>query len=406
MSDFSLGIPNHQNWPEKSLADISKLLRRGTAPSYVAASSVQVIGQRCVQESGFQADKARPHDPKRIRGSLVAEEGDVLVNSTGSGTIGRSCVFRADGPFVVDSHITVIRPREGIDPEWIDLVLRSPWGQRRLESHCFAGSTNQIELSRRQLALTTIPVPPWGVQSRIVTLLGSLSAAERGIETSIAKLRVMRSAVIDSLLDSFDWSNLLPDALEGSIRNGISPVESASWTGVQMLGLGCLTPEGFRPDQLKHAPPSISPKHSAALVDGDLLMSRANTRELVGLVGVYRDVGTPCIYPDLMMRLRPSKKSSAPFLAATLMANRARREIRSMAQGTSESMVKISAGAAKRIRIPLPVLEEQERVLAASRIATERIESEIAEMVKLRELKQGLVDDLLSGRVTVAAAGG
>lgn len=196
MSDSSLGIPNLQNWPEMALADICKVLRRGTAPSYVSASSVRAIGQRCVQDSGFHADKARPHDSKLLEGSLIAEAGDVLVNSTGSGTIGRSCVFRADGHFIVDSHITIARPREGIDPEWINLMIRSPWGQRRLESHCFAGSTNQIELSRHQLALTKIPVPSWGVQRRIIALLDSLSDAERGIAASIAKLRSVRQGII------------------------------------------------------------------------------------------------------------------------------------------------------------------------------------------------------------------
>ncbi|MFI1382932.1 restriction endonuclease subunit S [Embleya sp. NPDC020886] len=342
-------------------------------------------------------DSAEREKFRLVRGDLLVTEG---------GEVGRTAMWEEErGECYFQKSLHRLRSRGEIDPRFMLHYMH--YAARRRMFTDSVGQTSIAHLPQDKFAKHLIMHPvDLAVQRRIVAAIDSVAEVARGIEASIAKLRVTRSAVIDSLLGSFDWSNRLSDVLEGPIRNGFSPVESASWTGVQMLGLGCLTPEGFRADQLKYAPPSISPRHSAVLVDGDLLMSRANTRELVGLVGVYRGVGTPCIYPDLMMRLRPSRKSSAPFLAATLMATRARREIRSMAQGTSESMVKISAGAVKRIRIPLPGLEEQERILTASRIATERIESEITEMAKLRALKQGLVDDLLSGRVAVAAAGG
>ncbi|MFE3082221.1 restriction endonuclease subunit S [Streptomyces albidoflavus] len=341
------------------------------------------------------------------RATYGLKSGDILLNEGQENLmmVGRSALYDGEpGAYCFQNTLIRFRPGPAVLPAFAQAVF--VWWRANAVFAGIAEKTSISHLGGSRFGNLRFPLFPIAAQQRIVDVLGSLAELERGIEASIAKLRVMRSAVIDNLLGSLDWSNLLPEALEGPIRNGFSPVESASWTGVQMLGLGCLTPEGFRPDQLKYAPPSISPSHSAVLVDGDLLMSRANTRELVGLVGVYKDVGTPCIYPDLMMRMHPSRKSSASFLAATLMATRARREIQSMAQGTSESMVKISAGAVKGIRIPLPSLEEQGKILSALRIVTERIESEIAEMAKLRALKQGLVDDLLSGKVAVAVAGG
>ncbi|MEW1599909.1 restriction endonuclease subunit S [Streptomyces sp. NPDC093808] len=154
-------------------------------------------------------------------------------------------------------------------------------------------------------------------------------------------------------------------------RNGFSPVESAHWTGVQLLGLGCLTPDGFSPRQLKNAPLSVNVNHPAILRDGDLLMSRANTRELVGLVGRYRNVGSPCIYPDLMMRLRTAENCLPEFLELLLRSPWVRQQIMRRAQGTSESMVKISADAVQSIIVPDVCLEEQYRIIHALKTVTD-----------------------------------
>lgn len=121
-----------------------------------------------------------------------------------------------------------------------------------------------------------------------------------------------------------------------------------------MLGLGCLTPSGFRPLQLKNAPLSDLRTERAILNDGDLLISRANTRELVGLSGRFRAFGTPCIYPDLMMRLKPNGRITPEYLEITLRAPETRRQIQAAASGTSGSMVKISSSVVCNLLVAVP----------------------------------------------------
>ncbi|MFD9907633.1 restriction endonuclease subunit S [Streptomyces sp. NPDC059063] len=328
--------------------------------------------------------------------------GDLLV--TEGGEVGRTVIWQEElEECYFQKSLHRLRSRGQIEPRFMLHYMNyaARW-QMFTDS---VGQTSIAHLPQDKFAEHLVAYPAdLAEQRRIIDAIDSLEEVEHGIEASIAKVSSMASGVVDGLLGGMKWSVLLPDALAEPIRNGYSPVESADWTGVQMLGLGSLTPKGFDPVQLKNAPPSVTSEHSAVLTDGDLLMSRANTRELVGLVGVYRDVGTPCIYPDLMMRMRPSSRCTASFLAAVLSSNRARRRIRSMAQGTSESMVKISAGAVREIRIPLPSIAEQERVLAAIREVAAQAEAEVKELAKLRKLKQGLVDDLLSGRVTTQTA--
>ncbi|MFJ9508959.1 hypothetical protein ACIRPZ_34860 [Streptomyces anulatus] len=179
-------------------------------------------------------------------------------------------------------------------------------------------------------------------------------------------------------------------------RNGYSPVESADWTGVQMLGLGCLTPDGFEPRQLKNAPGYVSEDHSSILIDGDILMSRANTRDLVGLVGRYRDVGTPCIYPDLMMRLRVKANCLPEFLELILRSSSVRQNIQSLAQGTSESMVKISAGAVSALPVPDFPLVEQRRIVEILDSISESEKVSEHSIAKLRIARRSLVEEQLA----------
>ncbi|MEV8391258.1 MULTISPECIES: restriction endonuclease subunit S [unclassified Streptomyces] len=198
------------------------------------------------------------------------------------------------------------------------------------------------------------------------------------------------------------WEEVqLGSLLAGPIRNGFSPLESQEWTGVQMLGLGCLTAEGFQPRQLKNAPSSVSVSHSAVLRDGDLLVSRANTRDLVGLAGIYRDTGTPCIYPDLMMRLHLSDDCVPEYIEAVLRSPAVRRRIMAGAQGTSESMVKISAGAIRSLPIPLPPLPEQQRIITKLDAVSAVGDSHQESISKIRSIRQGI---MLNAMASVAEA--
>jgi len=157
-------------WPLATLAETCELVSRGTAPTYDDDGNILVIGQRCIQPTGFHPSFLKRH--RTAGGREVAPvPGDVLLNSTGFGTIGRSCLFNEHGLFIVDSHVTVIRPGHNLDGRWLDLLLRSFWGQRRLESHCFVGSTGQIELSRSELLRVRIPLPPIGEQRRVAEIL-------------------------------------------------------------------------------------------------------------------------------------------------------------------------------------------------------------------------------------------
>ncbi|WP_200422522.1 restriction endonuclease subunit S [Streptomyces sp. Y2F8-2] len=157
--------------------------------------------------------------------------------------------------------------------------------------------------------------------------------------------------------------------------------------------------------QLKNVPDSEHARRFL-LADGDLLISRANTRDLVGMVGRYASDGVPCIYPDLMMRLFPDeRRCSGAYLEIVLRSSTVRSEIHAGARGTSDSMVKISASFVEDIEIPLPTLEEQHRIVAAHAAFERRIGVLERALAKLRVVEGTSVASALgtSRRVPLGA---
>lgn len=399
-----MSIPNRAKWNKRTVGSLAYIVSRGTAPSYVDSSEFRVIGQRCITANGFDPSWSRPHDPTKMSSMLVPRSGDVLINSTGTGTIGRSSVFPGGDGFAVDGHITLVRVHQDqVDPGWFNAVLQSSWGQSHLENQCYSGSTNQVELSRARLVGTEIPVPSLGEQRRIAEMLEEMDAAIEETTDVASKYASLKQGVVDTLFsERWAWrKGALKEFLVGAPKNGFSPSEVDDWTGVRVLGLGCLTTDGFSPRQLKNVPYGCSSVSSAVLSDGDLLLSRANTRDLVGLAGRYRSVGGVCLYPDLMMRLLPNGQVLSDFMEYSLRHSYMRRQIMASAVGTSESMVKISSEIVRNMDFYVPSLEEQRRIVSIIEAHDERIAAERARLEKLRKLKAGLMDDLLTGRVRV-----
>jgi type I restriction enzyme S subunit len=188
--------------------------------------------------------------------------------------------------------------------------------------------------------------------------------------------------------------------LIASPKNGYSPKEVENWQDVYVLGLGCLTRNGFSPIQLKNAPRN-SLFSGAKLEDGDFLISRSNTQELVGLCGIYRDIGHNVIYPDLMIKLKFNRNLVSEFLEKYLLSKAARQRISAIAVGTSGSMVKINATTLKALKVIYPKPDEQLKIVAK----LEPIENQISclkiQFDKLKKQKSGLMHDLLTGTVGV-----
>lgn len=125
---------------------------------------------------------------------VIIETGDVLLNGTGVGTIGRAAPYLHQSRALPDNHVTVLRT-DNIDPVYLSVFLNSPLGQWQIERH-IKGSSGQIELYPTDIAQIMIWDAPDTVQQSVRAAILSafdeerrandlLEAAKRAVEIAI-----------------------------------------------------------------------------------------------------------------------------------------------------------------------------------------------------------------------------
>lgn len=202
-----------------SLEEICLFLSRGKSPKYSDTDKTYpVFAQKCnLKEGGISLEQARFLDPSTIckwSEEYRLKTGDVLVNSTGTGTVGRTRLFHEgylkDYPFVVpDSHVSVIRTTNKVKSEFVFAYISSQLIQQYLEDN-LAGSTNQKELYIGVLSNLSFPLPPRAEQHRIVAEIERLFSLIDIIETGKDGLRTAIKQTKSKILDLAVHGKLVP----------------------------------------------------------------------------------------------------------------------------------------------------------------------------------------------------
>ena len=185
-----------ESWCWCRLSELCVFLSRGKSPKYSEERIYPVFAQKCnLKDGGISLNQARFLDPNTIDkwdSIYKLRNGDVLVNSTGTGTVGRTRLFNesclGEYPFVVpDSHVSVIRTTQHIKSTYVLLLLTSNWGQQYIEDN-LAGSTNQKELYIGVLEDMLIPLPPKEEQRRITDEVKKWSDFVNNIDNAKSEL--------------------------------------------------------------------------------------------------------------------------------------------------------------------------------------------------------------------------
>ena len=170
-----------ESWAWVRLKDITiKEIKRGKSPTYANSGNVLVFAQKCNTKAGNIDLSLTKHLDLKVFTKYPDEEymrdNDIVINSTGNGTLGRIGVFRDsdridDCIIVPDSHVTTVRVNAALISDYIYYALT--YYQPYLEKNC-SGSTNQTELKPAVIANLFIPVPPYAEQRRIVQKLSDV----------------------------------------------------------------------------------------------------------------------------------------------------------------------------------------------------------------------------------------
>ena len=189
------GVP--EGWKRTTVGQSSSLVSRGVTPAYADDSNELVLGQRCVRNNLVDLSFARHHKPKKPNEKRL-KKWDVLINSTGTGSLGRTAQFWLDNNnVVVDSHITIIRAQQREVAAYLGQWAFS--NEAMLEA-LHTGSTGQTELPRDRVANCHILIPDNDLLDLFYTLIEPMTMRIVAAQQQIVAAREARDRLLPKLM--------------------------------------------------------------------------------------------------------------------------------------------------------------------------------------------------------------
>jgi type I restriction enzyme S subunit len=186
-------------WEVKSLTKVASYINRGITPNYVEKDGITVINQKCIRDNSVDFSYSRKHDDtfKKIAPERYLQHFDIVVNSTGEGTLGRVGIIKEKpSQIIVDTHITIVRSSETMLPLclWFNVSSRTGEIEKLAE-----GSTGQTELGRDKLGELKILVPPKNIQTKFEIIARPIISHSSKIEQEVPLLISFKDLLLSKL---------------------------------------------------------------------------------------------------------------------------------------------------------------------------------------------------------------
>lgn len=407
-------------WTTKKLGDVCELINRGIAPKYIDEGGIQVLNQKCIRDHSVNYELARRNNPelKSVPEERLIRVGDVLVNSTGTGTLGRVAQVREmpNEPTTVDTHVTIVRPKEG--KFYLDFFGYALIEIEEEIKNSGAGASGQTELARDVLKNEfTISFPEsLEEQQRIVAILDNAFA---GIATAIANaeknLQNARELFESTLQSVFsgkgsEWSKLtLADLLEknwivshldGNHGGDYPRKDEFTTSGIPYISANCVKNERVDLSLAKY----LTPERAGMLrkgisKDGDVLFAHNAT---VGPVAILRTTEAKVILSTSLTYYRCNPEYILPeYLAHYMRSAEFKSQYMAVMRQSTRNQVPITKQ--REFYHIIPPISEQKRIIKIMDGLFEYVgqleEVYSQKLNELAELKQSILQKAFAGEL-------
>jgi len=174
--------------------------RRGKIPKEESTEGIPILKVRNVTGDGISMETEFAPDTEEVRGycaNAIVKKGDLLVTSTGEGTIGRVDAYLFEESAIADGHITICRLQSDINRKYVQEFLKSEFGQIQMLRQVI-GSTGQTELLRDNVAGLRVPIPDQQMQAHIVGEMEQARARSKELVNGAKYLRERSAAILAS----------------------------------------------------------------------------------------------------------------------------------------------------------------------------------------------------------------
>ncbi|WP_437336599.1 restriction endonuclease subunit S [Sorangium sp. So ce394] len=299
--------------------------------------------------------------------------GDLLISRANTrDLVGAPVLVEGDHPHLLlsDKILRLIVDDARVDRRYLARALRSAAARKHFESRAGGTSGSMTNVTQDDIRSAPLPLPPLVEQRRIADLLDKVDAIRRKRKEAIALTEeLLHSAFLEMFGDPVTNPKGWPVKPLGEVcerldagwsANGDARLRNDEEYGV--LKVSAVTSGVFRPEEHKAVPASAIDRELVTPRAGDLLFSRANTRELVAATCLVERDEPRLFLSDKLWRVVPRNGvTTAPYLRFLLGHSRFRSELTKSATGTSGSMLNVSMDKLRALRGPSPPFELQQR---------------------------------------------
>jgi type I restriction enzyme, S subunit len=344
----------------------------------------------------------------RLRASVIPP-GSTILPKIGAALFGNRRAMTTV-PCCIDNNLLAVVPGQSLSPRFCFYLLSAVDAAR----YAHPGPVPSLDVAA--LAEAALFRPSIRDQSAIIDFLDRettrIDALIAGKKRMVELSEERRVAVIEDLLIGRDWPMIPLSRTIRRIEQGWSPQcddRLPAETEWGVLKVGCVNRGVFRRDEVKALPAEMAPRTNYEVQDGDFLVSRANTRDLVGSAAIVSGVRPRTLLCDKLYRLTLDTERLLPRFACLCLQTRAARDqIELDATGASDSMQNVGQDTIGNLKLPLPGLDAQAALVNSCDAERERIENVIIriqnQIILLRERRHALVTGVVTGQKTLQAA--
>jgi type I restriction enzyme S subunit len=406
-------------WETAAVKDLAKYITVGfvgsMSPLFVDSGVPLLRGQNILPCSLDMTNlKYISKETHRNWKKSALQAGDVVMVRVGYP--GTACVIPEGLGDINAASLVIVRPNPDLlDSHFLCYVLNSPWGKAQIKNR-LVGAAQQV-LNTRTAAELEIPAPPLLTQRKIAAILSlvynSIEKSDevitqtqrlkkglmqqlftRGIghtkfkQTELGeipknwKVHTLEAACTD-ITDGSHWSpkgNMHSDYRIATVANlEDNYIDINSCKTVSNIDYARLSREGDVPR------------------DGDILLSKDGT---VGISLSFKQSKDNIAVLSSIAIIRPNPQIlDSEFGAQVLKSPR----VRSLMLGkkTGSALRRIILGDIRKVIIPVPPLAEQQKIASILSTVDDSIHKSYQTNAKTQQLKKGLTNDLLTGKVKV-----
>ncbi|PEJ06809.1 restriction endonuclease subunit S [Bacillus wiedmannii] len=419
-TEFGL-IPD--SWEIKKFKDLVEYSKLGTNDTSNSEEGLPLVKMGNLTFGGFNFKKVEYiNAPEKDYNEFLLKKGDFLFNTRNTPQLVGKCAVwnkQLKNAIYNNNIMKVVFDKETI-PDYISYQFNNGVLQKKIRGLA-TGTTSVAAIYWKDLSVVKVPLPSVREQQKIVTILTSVEKTIEKTEAIIEQTEKVKKGLMQQLLTKgighmkFKKTDMgeIPEKWEVITLNDVvlsldagvsvnSENRNKETNEKGILKTSAVTNRVFNPNEHKTILPNEIDRAKTTPKKGHIIISRMNTKELVGASSYVESDYDDLFLPDRLWQANlDNSKVSSVWLSFVLTSSEMRNRISEIATGTSGSMKNISKQAFLNLKIALPTKNEQEKIADILDSIDQKQLAEKAKILKLLNLKKSLMQSLLTGKIRV-----